>query len=250
MSHTIWVLREDDPLNTCSKDSLLKATLKAPAVPAIFLLFPRTRFPALCNAPFAEELPELPVLPRRIGYLLPEEREPLKTACFAKQMRHKNDRAVLTRRPHPVRHNRSACFITEMFGLELPKISKYLRSQANTCGFKCVYMRVGACICVCVSVFTHVPVGMQKCILQSSSLCPSSARPCHPLRIHQAVVHHMYCAFFCYCIVRMLARTHVCTIFVFLSMLPTGVLGETCKRNTAQQSDYCPRKPQAATTSR
>ena len=83
-----------------------------------------TRFPALPSAPFAEELPELPELPvlsGQIGHLLPEEWEPLKTACFPKQMRHKNDRAVLTRLPHPVRHNRSACFITEIFELELPK---------------------------------------------------------------------------------------------------------------------------------
>ena len=121
MSHELWVLREDGPLNTRSKDSLLKVALKAPALPAIFLLFPRTRFPALPNAPFAEELPELPLLPGQIGHLLPEEREPLKTACFLKQMRHKNDRAVRTRLPHPVRHNRSACFITEIFELELPK---------------------------------------------------------------------------------------------------------------------------------
>ena len=117
MSHALWVLREVGPLNTRSKDSLLKAVLKAPVLPAIFLLFPRTRFPALPSAPFAEELPELPMLPGQIGHLLPEEREPLKTACFPKQMRHKNDRAVLTRLPHPVRHNRSACFITEIFEL-------------------------------------------------------------------------------------------------------------------------------------
>ena len=110
MSHALWVLREVVPLNTRSKDSLLKALLKAPALPAIFLLFPRTRFPPLPSAPFAEEL-----------HLLPDEREPLKTACFLKQMRHKNDRAVLTRLPHPVRHKRSACFITEIFELKLPK---------------------------------------------------------------------------------------------------------------------------------
>ena len=132
MSHALWVLREVGPLNTRSKDSLLKATLKAPALPAIFLLFPRTRFPALPNAPFAEELPELPVLPGQIGHLLPEEREPLKTACFLKQMRHKNDRAVLTRLPHPVRHNRSACFITEIFELELP-------TRENTYGARSTY---------------------------------------------------------------------------------------------------------------
>ena len=91
MSHALWMLREVSPLNTRSKDSLLKAILKAPALPAIFLLFPRTRFPALPSAPFAEELPG------RVGNLLPDEREPLKTACFLKHMRHKNDRAVLTR---------------------------------------------------------------------------------------------------------------------------------------------------------
>ena len=160
MSHALWVLREVGPLNTRSKDSLLKAILKAPAVPAIFLLFPRTRFPALPSAPFAEELPELPMLPGQIGHLLPEEREPLKTACFPKQMRHKNDRAVLTRLPHPVRHNRSACFITEIFELELPKWENTYGARSthvvsNVC--VCVFLR----LCVCVCAFAYVPVGMQ-----------------------------------------------------------------------------------------
>ena len=80
MSHALWMLREVGPLNTRSKDSFLKVVLKAPVLPAVFLLFPRTRFPALSSAPFAEELPG------RIGHLLPDEREPLKTACFLKQM--------------------------------------------------------------------------------------------------------------------------------------------------------------------
>ena len=153
MSHALWMLREVGPLNTRSKDSLLKAVLKAPALPAIFLLFPRTRFPALPSAPFAEELPELPVLPGQIGHLLPEEREPLKTACFLKQMRHKNDRAVLTRLPHPVRHNRSACFITEIFELELPKRENTYGARSthvvsNVC--VCVFLRLCVCVCVCV----------------------------------------------------------------------------------------------------
>ena len=194
------MLREVGPLNTRSKDSLLKAILKAPAVPAIFLLFPRTRFPALPSAPFAEELPELPMLPGQIGHLLPEEREPLKTACFPKQMRHKNDRAVLTRRPHPERHNRSACFITEIFELELPKSenthgARSTHVVSNVC--VCVCVCVCSCVCVCVCVRTCLLVC--KCIPQSAYPCPSSARPCHPPRIHQAVVHHMYCAFFCPC---------------------------------------------------
>ena len=84
-----WVLREVGPLNTRSKDSLLKVTLKAPALPAIFLLFPRTRYPALLGGPFAEELLELPVLSGQIGTLLPEEWKPLKAVCFPKQMPHK-----------------------------------------------------------------------------------------------------------------------------------------------------------------
>ena len=192
MSHALWVLREVGPLNTRSKDSLLKVVLKAPALPAIFLLFPRTRFPALPSAPFAEELPG------PIGHLLPEEREPLKTACLPKQMRHKNDRAVLTRLPHPVRHNRSACFITEIFELELPK-------RENTYGARSTHVVSNVCVCVCVFLRLCVCVRLRtcllvcKCIPQSAYPCPSSARPCHPPRIHQAVVHHMYCAFFCHC---------------------------------------------------
>ena len=156
MSHALWVLREVGPLNTRSKDSLLKALLKAPALPAIFLLFPRTRFPALPSAPFAEELPELPMLPGQIGHLLPEEREPLKTACFLKQMRHKNDRAVLTRLPHPVRHNRSACFITEIrvsnWNCQNGKIptepGQHMWFQMCVC--VCVFLRLCVCVCVCV----------------------------------------------------------------------------------------------------
>ena len=156
MPHALWVLREVGPLNTRSKDSLLKAILKAPALPAIFLLFPRTRFPALPSAPFAEELPG------RIGHLLPDEREPLKTACFPKQMRHKNDRAVLTRLPHPVRHNRSACFITEIFELELPKSENtYGARSTHVVPNVCVYVCVLAFVCMCVCAFAYVPIGMQ-----------------------------------------------------------------------------------------
>ena len=149
MSHALWMLREVGPLNTRSKDSLLKAVLKAPVLPAIFLLFPRTRFPALSSAPFAEELPG------RIGHLLPDEREPLKTACFLKQMRHKNDRAVLTRLPHPVRHNRSACFIAEIFELELPK-----RENITEPG---QHMWFQMCVCVCVLAFVYVCVCVRAC---------------------------------------------------------------------------------------
>ena len=150
MSHALWMLREVGPLNTRSKDSLLKAVLKAPVLPAIFLLFPRTRFPALLNAPFAEELPG------RIGHLLPDECEPLKTACFLKQMRHKNDRAVLTRLPHPVRHNRSACFIAEIFELELPK-------KGNTYGARSTHVVSNVCVCVCVLAFVYVCVCVRAC---------------------------------------------------------------------------------------
>ena len=168
MSHALWMLREVGPLNTRSKDSLLKAVLKAPVLPAIFLLFPRTRFPALPSAPFAEELPG------RIGHLLPDECEPLKTACFLKQMRHKNDRAVLTRLPHPVRHNRSACFIAEIFELELPK-------RENTYGARSTHVvsNVCVCSCVCVCVFAYVPVGMQvyTAIRASVSLLHASVPP-------------------------------------------------------------------------
>ena len=172
MSHALWMLREVGPLNTRSKDSLLKAVLKAPILPAIFLLFPRTRFPALPSAPFAEELPG------RIGHLLPDEREPLKTACFLKQMRHKNDRAVLTRLPHPVRHNRSACFIAEIFELELPK-------RENAYGAKSTHVVSNVCVCVCVflrlcmCVFAYVPVGMQvyTAIRASVSLLHASVPP-------------------------------------------------------------------------
>ena len=176
MSHALWMLREVGPLNTRSKDSLLKAALKAPVLPAIFLLFPCTRFPALPSAPFAEELPELPVLPGQIGHLLPEEREPLKTACFPKQMRHKNDRAVLTRLPHPVRHNRSACFITEIFELELPK-------SENTYGASSTHVVANVCVCVlafvCVCAFAYVPIGMQlyTAIRVSMSILRASVPP-------------------------------------------------------------------------
>ena len=171
MSHALWMLREVGPLNTRSKDSLLKAVLKAPVLPAIFLLFPRTRFPALSNAPFAEELPG------RIGHLLPDEREPLKTACFLKQMRHKNDRAVLTRLPHPVRHNRSACFIAEIFELELPKREKPTEPGQH------MWFQMCVCVCVflrlCMCVFAYVPVGMQvyTAIHASVSLLHASVPP-------------------------------------------------------------------------
>ena len=171
MSHALWVLREVGPLNTRSKYSLLKAFLKAPALPAIFLLFPRTRFPALPSAPFAEELPELPMLPGQIGHLLPEEREPPKTACFPKQMRHKNDRAVLTRLPHPARHNRRACFITEIFELELPK-------RENTYGARSTHVVLNVCVCVflrlCMCVCLRTCLLGCKCIPQSAHPCPSS----------------------------------------------------------------------------
>ena len=101
-THALWVLCEVGPLSTRSKDFLLKVTLKAPARPAIFFLFPRTRHPALLGGSFAEELLELPVLPGQTGTLLPEKWGPLKAACFPKQMPHKNNRAALTRHPHPV----------------------------------------------------------------------------------------------------------------------------------------------------
>ena len=176
MSHALWMLREVGPLNTRSKDSLLKVVLKAPALPAIFLLFPRTRFPALPSAPFAEELPG------PIGHLLPEEREPLKTACLPKQMRHKNDRAVLTRLPHPVRHNRSACFITEIFELELPKSenthgARSTHVVSNVC--VCVCVCVCSCVCVCVCAFAYVPIGMQvyTAIRVSMSILRASVPP-------------------------------------------------------------------------
>ena len=165
MSHALWMLREVGPLNTRSKDSLLKVVLKAPALPAIFLLFPRTRFPALPSAP-------------PIEHLLPEEREPLKTACLSKQMRHKNDRAVLTRLPHPVRHNRSACFITEIFELELPKSenthgARSTHVVSNVC--VCVFLR----LCVCVCAFAYVPIGMQvyTAIRVSMSIFRASVSP-------------------------------------------------------------------------
>ena len=153
MSHALWMLREVGPLNTRSKDSLLKVVLKAPALPAIFLLVPRTRFPALPSAPFAEELPG------PIGRLLPEEREPLKTACLPKQMRHKNDRAVLTRLPHPVRHNRSACFIAEIFELELP-ISENTHGARSTdvVSDVCVCVPAFVCVCVCARAYWYASV--------------------------------------------------------------------------------------------
>ena len=150
MSHALWMLREVGPLNTRSKDSLLKVVLKAPALPAIFLLFPHTRFPALPSAP-------------PIEHLLPEEREPLKTACLSKQMRHKNDRAVLTRLPHPVRHNRSACFITEIFELELLKSenthgARSTHVVSNVCVCVCVLAFVCVCVCVCVRAYWYASV--------------------------------------------------------------------------------------------
>ena len=92
-------------------------------------------------------------MPGPIGHLLPEEREPLKTACFPKQMRHKNDRAVLTRLPHPVRHNRSACFITKIFELELPKSENTYRAESTlVISHVCVCVLAFLCMCVCVCV--------------------------------------------------------------------------------------------------
>ena len=217
MSHALWMLREVGPLNTRSKDSLLKAVLKAPVLPAIFLLFPRTRFPALPSAPFAEELPG------RIGHLLPDEREPLKTACFLKQMRHKNDRAVLTRLPHPVRHNRSACFITEIFELELPKRENtYGARSTHVVSNVCVCVLAFVCVCVCVCLRTCL-LGC-KCIPQSAHSCPSSTRPCHPPHIHQAVVHHMYCAFFCHCTCRSQNSIMACDIRESIPWVPFALL--------------------------
>ena len=176
---------------------MLKVTLKAPAPPAIFFLFPRTRHPALLGGSFAEELLELPVLPGQTGTLLPEKWEPLKAACFPKQMPHKNDRAVLTRLPHPVRKNCSACFITEIFELEMP-------SKESTYGARSTHMASNVCVCA----FSRLCVYSRTCLLectfipQSARPCSTSARLCHHPRTHQAVAHHMYCALFCHCICR------------------------------------------------
>ena len=139
-------------------------------------------------------------MPGPIGHLLPEEREPLKTACLPKQMRHKNDRAVLTRLPHPVRHNRSACFITKIFELELPKSENTYRAESTlVISHMCVCVLAFLRMCVCVCVRSRTCLLECKCIPQSARPYHSSARPCHPPRIHQDVVHHMSCAFFCHC---------------------------------------------------
>ena len=169
------------------------------------------------SVPFAEDLP------RRIGHLLPAEREPLKTACLPKQIRHKNDRAVLTRLPHPVRHNRSACFITETFELELPKSENTYGARSthvvsNVCVCVCVFLRL--CVCVCL----HTCLLGCKCIPQSAHPCPSSTRPCHPPRIHQAVVHHMYCAFFCHRTCRSQNSIMACDISESIQWMPFALL--------------------------
>ena len=71
-------------------------------------------------------------------------------------MRHKNDRAVLTRLPHPVRHNRSACFITEIFELELPK-------RENTYGAKSTHVVSNVCVCVFLRLCVYVCVCVRAC---------------------------------------------------------------------------------------
>ena len=67
----------------------------------------------------------------------------------------KIDRAVLTHRPHPARHNRSACFITKIFELELPKSENTYRAKStlvisHVC--VCVCLRLCVCVCACVCV--------------------------------------------------------------------------------------------------
>ena len=63
----------------------------------------------------------------------------------------------------------------------------------------CVLAFLCVCVCVCVCVRLRTCLLECKCIPQSACPCHSSARPCHPPRIHQDVVHHMSCAFFCHC---------------------------------------------------
>ena len=62
----------------------------------------------------------------------------------------KIDRAVLTHRPHPVRHNRSACFITKIFELELPKSENTYRAESTLMiSHVCVCVCLRFCVCVC-----------------------------------------------------------------------------------------------------
>ena len=120
----------------------------------------------------------------------------------------KIDRAVLTHHPHPVRHNRSACFITKIFELELPKSENTYRAESTlVISHVCVCLRLCVCVCACVCAFAHVPVGMQMyttihasmSFLRASMPPPSHSSRCgasHVLRIllslHSQVPKHTH----------------------------------------------------------
>ena len=94
----------------------------------------------------------------------------------------KIDRAVLTHHPHPVRHNRSACFITKIFELELPKSENTYRAESTlVISHMCVCVLAFLRMCVCVCVRSRTCLLECKCIPQSARPCHSSARPCHRL---------------------------------------------------------------------
>ena len=76
------------------------------------------------------------------------------------------------------------------------------------CVCVCVFLRL--CVCVCVRL--RMCLLECKCMPQSAHSCPSSMYPCHSPRIHQAVVHHMYCAFFCQCTRRSKKSIMACDI--------------------------------------
>ena len=117
------------------------------------------------------------------GCLLPEEREPLETACFKKHLRHRNDRAVPTRRPHPVRHSRGACFITVNF--ERRKERTY--GAMTTCCVcrACIIRRPTVIIC-------RPTVGVRHSPAQSSTVHhgPSQSSTIHHSLALSSTVQH------------------------------------------------------------
>ena len=83
---------------------------------------------------------------------------------------------------------------------------------------------VCSCVCVCVCVRLRTCLLECKCMPQSAHSCPSSTCPCHSPRIHQAVVHHMYCAFFCHCTRRSQNSIMACDIREFIPWVRLDLL--------------------------
>ena len=83
---------------------------------------------------------------------------------------------------------------------------------------------VCSCDCVCVCVRLRTCLLECKCMPQSAHPCPSSTCPCHPPRIHQAVVHHMYRAFFGHCTRRSQNSIMACDIREFIPWVRFALL--------------------------